>query len=380
MSLKCFRNSNNNAHFYSQVFQVDKHLIEQFNERMIDLDLKNGAVNGIITCILCENDNANKKKKKKNAHSVRYHKSPSSNYWILSNFKKHLENMHNLVSIQSDLRTKTNRTKQLPLNVLKENNDLKDDKLMEYINVPIIDSQDENEEIENSIMHSTVELDCEKTIDAESDWLYSQLSTQILDMVGVVLRNGDITDNMKINIENPINTLTVAKIIGDGNCLPSAICHQLFHDPIGSMEHKRKTKDLRANVVDYILKPENFPSYEHTLKGRIYELKNRDEIIDMTTECKLFVRHGLSRDGCWAGYEFIVAASKIHHVNIFVFNENGDFYLSNSSDEIYSKTIALAFRLNYKKDGYNHYDSVGEIDSNLLYAVAEKVKLKPKLR
>lgn len=133
-------------------------------------------------------------------------------------------------------------------------------------------------------------------------------------------------------------------------------------------------KDLRASVVDYILKPENFPSFEHTLKDRVYEIKSKDDIEDMTTECKLFVRYGLSKDKCWGGYEFIVAASKIHHVNIFVFNENGDFYLSNRGTGIYSKTIALAFRLNYFKNAYNHYDSVCDIDSNLLYTVAEQSK------
>lgn len=169
--------------------------------------------------------------------------------------------------------------------------------------------------------------------------------------------------------------VTVAKIIGDGNCLPGAICHQLFHDPIGSTAHKKRMKELRENVVNYIMKPENFPSFEHSLKDRVYEYKIRDEIDDMSMECKIFVRHCLSKNGLWAGYEFLVAAAKMHRVNILIFNEDGDWYLSNSTKEVYDKTIALAFRLDYKKEEFNHYDSVCDIDSNLLYAISKKIKI-----
>lgn len=96
----------------------------------------------------------------------------------------------------------------------------------------------------------------------------------------------------------------------------------------------------------------------------------------MTQECKLFVRHCLSKDRYWAGHEFIVAVANIHRVNIFVFHENGDFYLTNSGREIHDRSIALAYRLNYDQTEYNHYESVCDIDSNLLYDVAEKIKAK----
>lgn len=349
---------------YFQLLDVDKQVVAQFNESMIDLQSKRGAVYGIITCILCENDDATKKKKK-NTHSVRYYESPNSKYWILSNFKKHLENTHNLVSIQADLRTKKNRQQRLPLKERNEVNDLKDDTSIEYIEVPIINSQ---KDAANSITISS--------IGSVNDWMYTQLSKQISDMVGAVLVNSDVTNNMPFVIANQTEMLTAAKIIPDGNCLPGAICHQLFHDPVGSTEHRHKMKKLRANVVEYILKPENFPAFEHTLKNRVYDIKKKCEISDMTQECKLFVRHCLSKDRYWAGHEFIVAAANILRVNIFVFHENGDFYLTNSGKKIHDKSITLGYRLNYDQSEYNHYESVCDMDSNLLYEVVEKIKAK----
>lgn len=353
-----------------QAFQLDEQLVIQFDERMVDLNWKNGAIYGVITCILCENDDS-MKKKKKNGHSVRYYESPK--YWIISNFKKHLEKIHNLMSFQADLRKKMNRQKRIPLKVLNKVDDPKHDESIEYIDVPVIDSKNSIEDDAHLMVYSTLESDVVATIDIQNDWLYTQLSKQISEMIGVVLRNGDVTSIVQFGIANENKTLTAATIIGDGNCLPGAICHQLYHDPIGSNQQRKNIKELRAKVVDYILQPENFPSFQHTLKDRVYEIKSNDQIDDMTTECKLFVRFCLSKDGYWAGHEFLVAAAMILRVNILLFYENGDIYLSNTGTEIYPKTIALAYRLNYDNTNYNHYDSVCDIDSNILCAIVENI-------
>lgn len=355
MCLQCF-----------QAFDLDEQLIVQFDEHMIDLQSKNGALYGIITCILCKNDDSNKTKKNMSGHSVRYYESPGSNYWILSNFKKHLKKTHHLMSSQADLR----KRKRVPLKTLNEAVEfegLKDGESVEYIDVEIVDPVENADQLNGS----SHEVDSAE-IATNDDWLFPQLSQQISDMVGVVLTNGDCTVEVQFLIGNEIETVTAATIIGDGNCLPGAICHQLYHDPIGSKEHRKRIKELRASVVDYILQPANFESFEYTLKNRVYDIKTKDEIDDMTMECKLFVRHCLSKDGYWAGHEFLVAATNILRVNILVFYENGDFHLANNGTEIYTKTIALAFRLNFDSTGYNHYDSVCDIDSNLLCKIAEK--------
>lgn len=354
---------------YFQAFYLDEQLIVQFDEHMIDMQFKNGVLYGIITCILCKNDDSIKKKKK-TAHSVQYHASPNSSYWILSNFKKHLEKKHKLMSNQADLR----KQKRVPLKSLNENvefEDLKADKSVEFVDVPIEIVPVENADQLNVLLHDVDSADS-AAIATKENWLFLQLAQQISIMVGVALTNGEQTSEVQFSIANEIHTLTAATIIGDGNCLPGAICHQLYHDPIGSTAHRKRMRELRASVVDYILHPENFKSFEYTLQNRVYDIKTKDQIDDMTTECKLFVRLCLSKDGYWAGHEFLIAATNILRVNILVFYENGDFHLSNNGTEIYTRTIALAFRSNWDKTGYNHYDSVCDIDSNILCKIAEK--------
>lgn len=184
---------------YLHSFGVDEQYIIQFDEHMVDVHWKNGAVHGVIVCILCKHEN---NKKKKNAHSVRYYESAGSNYWVLSNFKKHLEKMHNLVSILPDLLTKQSRQNRLPLKELKEENGLKNDTSIEYIEVPIIDSQDTVEEVKSSIVQSITDNSvCEKSINTQNEWLYKQLSKQITDMVRVVLVNSDVTSNLNLNFQ-----------------------------------------------------------------------------------------------------------------------------------------------------------------------------------
>lgn len=136
--------------------------------------------------------------------------------------------------------------------------------------------------------------------------------------------NGDKEDRMAIKLNDKDTTyLTVATIPSDGNCLFSAIAHQLYRYPINSKVHNDATKELRAQVIEHILDPVNFPSYQFTLQDRVYEIKTSEEIQNMTNECKLYVRHVLSKDGKWGGHESISAIGEIHQLNITTFNEEG---------------------------------------------------------
>lgn len=381
-----------------QAFKVHEQLIKQFNEHMIQLRWNDGVISGSIECILCKNDKENHSKKKKDSYSVRYFQSPGSSYWILSNYKKHLEKMHNLFS-SSDLRSKKKHHNRLPKKTSNKTSDSKKSMSIEIVELPVFNSDDDVKEDTNLRVHSpagSIHSNAMKSkndnltemvtntdiivyspagsVSLEDDWLYTQLSNQIADMIGTTLESGDITEIMNFKIANDIKTITVSPILPDGNCLLGAICHQIYHDPIGSTAHRNKINELRKNVVKHILDPENYPSYEHSLKDRIYENKKKssDAIGDMTQECKLFVRHGLSRDRYWCGYETIAAAAEMLDVNILVFNEEGDVYLPSSNVQTHSKTIALAYRLNNGR--YNHYDSVCDIDSNVLYEIVQTVQ------
>lgn len=73
----------------------------------------------------------------------------------------------------------------------------------------------------------------------------------------------------------------------------------------------------------------------------------------------------------WGGSESLLAISEMLSVNVIIFNERGSYYFPNGFDSQYNKFIFLAYRLSKSQDenniNYNHYDSVCEIDQELLY-------------
>lgn len=225
---------------------------------------------------------------------------------------------------------------------------------------------------------STVEiievLNVVEPLKIDQNVAYTQLTEQMTRMMGAVLINSEEQHAMQFEMNGMMRSLMVAKIDGDGNCLFGAICHQLFQHPIGSPVHNDEIATLRANVVNHILNPENFPSYEHILKDRVYEIKKHEDIVNMTQECKLYVRHSLSLPNRWGGHETIVAAGEIHQVNVLIFHEEGIFYVANRSSTIYNRTITLAYRLgSTAEQQFNHYDSVSDMDSQILFDVSSQL-------
>lgn len=163
-------------------------------------------------------------------------------------------------------------------------------------------------------------------------------------MMAAVLTNGDEENTMAFLFKrnSKILYLSIANILGDGNCLFAAAAHQLFQYPINSMQHKEATRQLRAKVVEYILA--NFESFEFILKNRVYEIKNASEITDITAECETSVRQILSRNG---EYGAIKALSEIYEVNVITFLED-ETYIFHNKENIHDKTVALAYRFGYE--------------------------------
>lgn len=194
-------------------------------------------------------------------------------------------------------------------------------------------------------------------IEKNDKWLYNQIASQINDMMTAVLTNGDDENTKAFQLKRDSGTyhhLSVANILGDGNCLFAAVAHQLFKYAINCTNHKKAIKQLRAKVVEYILA--NFPPFEFILKDRIYELKAASEISDITTECKSYVRDVLSRNGEYGGFETIQALSEIYKINIITFLEDDTFSFHNK-ENVCNKTIALAYRFGYEQGQRvrNHY-------------------------
>lgn len=236
-----------------------------------------------------------------------------TNYWAIANFQTHLKRSHKLVSATSKF-----KVSKVDDEIANENDSIEvinnNDKIENDIEtISTGNSTNDSEHVYNELLSKKRTA---VKIEKKDNWFYDQLlATQINSKMQAVLMNVDNENRMTFQLEkNVIYDLMVVTILGDGNCLFAAIAHQLSTYPANSTEHKQLTKRLRSEVVEYILN--NFESFEHILKNRVYDLKNASEITDMSTECKLNVRHILSRNGQYGGYESVKALSEIYEVNI----------------------------------------------------------------
>lgn len=343
---------------------VNEEMIAQFSEKMVDIEIcEDDNIYGNVMCVVCGNGGEKKKPKPKRVY---YHVSPDAHYWVSSNFSKHLKSVHKLTPHQPISR-KTQRQCS-HTNVLKENHALTNNFTIEIVDVPVYKQE--------TVVQNVIDANDVKMTTEKNDLAYTQISTQIAQMIRAVLVNGDTEEKMRCLIAKKPKWLTIANINKDGNCLFGSICHQFYHTSIGSNDHQKHMDELRARVVEYILKPENFPSFEHSLKGRIYEIKSPESIQNMTLECRQFVENRLSHNGCWGGTETVAAASKILQINILIINEDGDSYFPCHFTDKYDRTIVIAYRLNHSKTEYYHYDSVCDIDSNLMYTLSQIIRVK----
>lgn len=315
------------------------------NETIVDVHIVEGKIYGTIACVLCNLENKASQKPKR----VSYYESPSACYWVLSNFQKHLTGVHHLKGTPN--RNKRNRITQPLENIFPTNS----------INISnhCIDGIEVVEEVkifeqEEKIFSS----------DEQCNWLFKQLADQIGVMTTAVLVNSENQESMQAQLENDTIYVTCAKIQADGNCMFGSLAHQLHQYPINSDDHHNATKKLRAEVVEYILDPQNFASFQFILQDRVYDIKSKNQIEDMATECKMYVRHVLSRESqsnSWGGQETLKAVSEIYRVNIITINENG------------TCVIAIAWRTGFIQNGKeirNHYDSISDISANDIYTVA----------
>lgn len=353
---------------FVEIELLDEHIVDVFLETRTDDNKKEiQKICGTITCVICAEIKATKMKPK------RVYYDEYEGFWVTANFEKHLMNIHHLKPPPGHRKKRVSTGKKHaikfdvsePLNVGEKT--LKSDTL------------DDNPE-SNIIVDESIEIvsfekdDVDSSEKVEDNWLYAQFAQKITEMTIAVLTNGDKEQQMKFNFGKITMSLMVAEIPSDGNCLFGAIAHQLFRHPISSKQHRSATKKLRSEVVEHILDPDNFPSFRFTLQDRLYENKKADEITDMESECKFYVRYILSRDGKWGGYETIRAISEIYRVNVLIFNEEGTCTLHQNHQQKFENTIALAYRIGFIENGEvirNHYDSVSEMTADDIFTTTD---------
>lgn len=348
------------------------------HDKIVDVRIKKGVgVYGTVSCEICSAENKKKNKPKR----VYYNDNSEWPCWILSNFTKHLKNVHHLKSCDS----KTRKSKPASVSSLveqvesakeerKEPNRFDRSVTMEEVEVVVVKEEDVDDSY-TEVICSTTQVQTDSTIS-----MFTQLSDQINIMMQATLENSESREDMGFMVNKTMQTIDVAKTYRDGNCLFSSLAHQLFHEKISSKSHRNKTRLLRNAVVNHILEPKNFPKFMHDIKDRVYDIKKKDEITNMEAECKLWVRYCLGKDRTWGGTETIYAIAELEKVNIIIFNEHGEPYILRNMT-LYDRTICIAYRLPRDENGkiipgasHFHYDSMCDLKSTTLSDVAKHIE------
>lgn len=315
---------------------------------------------GSIKCIFCGEN--------QKPASVFYQVGERSQYWVIANFERHLERKHKLIK-SKPMKRKVLRLKQQfvknPEDVTPADVDLLEASHSTPKPVFANATVESLNQMEESVQYVGVVPKNEPTETDDNDtWLYNQMSEQIQKMVAANLNNGDSEVSMEFYVSKnePARFISVVQTSRDGDCMFSALAHQIWKNPIKSDEHKNKTKELRATIVEHILNPEHFHLYEEIIIDRL----NKQTKIP-TSECKLFIRIGLAKDQ-WEGLETLKAVSNEFKVNVAIVNEYGACNMVTGDN--YQHTLLIAYRLN-DSSVYDHYDSVSDIDSESIFASAK---------
>lgn len=204
----------------------------------------------------------------------------------------------------------------------------------------------------------------------------NQIAEQLLNVFEISINNNEEPEAFKLHYKKPGSKLhsiaaEFTHIKGDGDCLYSAIAHQLFGYIIGSDKYKAAIISLRNDVVSTIRS--NYSDFEISLKGSVYEKFEamNENVDDIDQECALHLDEML-KDGFWGGGETVKAASQIHRVNILIMSEGEDCRFTVGFNKSFGRTLIIAFRLAGKKSSLrDHYDSVVRIEDNEIYNLSK---------
>lgn len=357
-----------------QFFDIELNYV--IHDETVDVRIKKGVgVYGMVRCEICHAEDKNKNKPKR----VFYNESSKWPTWVLSNFTKHLKTAHHLKRSESKNQKTKSACAMSPDKQVKSN-DEEQEMLITF--VVVVDAEEKVDEKKEK----TDALDADPVINEQHNYsvpMYTQLAEQVNVMMNAALKNSESREDMGFIVNKTMHTLNVALCNQDGNCLFSSLAHQLFQDKMSSKEHKSKARQLRKRTVEYILDPKNFPKFMHDLKDRVYDTKKKDEIDNIETECKLWVKLCLGKDRIWGGTETIYAIAELEKVNVLIFNEHFEPHVLRNMNK-YDRTVCLAYRLPRDEDGKvissvrYHNDSVCDINSSTLYEVAKLMESREK--
>lgn len=334
--------------FKKFVHQNYSNVVSGLSPGMVEIKmLPDNGIDAKVQCVICLELGQTKK------YSIFCQVSPTSKCWVFSNLKRHMDK-HN-----------------------KDNHQLNRD--AEHV-----------ADGHNSLFSENIE-NCEEEDDTSShgengighqDLIYTQLSVQNLKMKNAISMHKETTENITIDLSDHVDgSIGVTKIKTDGNCLFSALAHQLYYVKVNSKEHQNATKEVRQKSSTFI--KENYNSFANAIKGRIFDRlsKNEENAVKLKTgeikidqECSIFLNHCLPKQGFWGGFESLKAISQIYEINILVFSENSGYYFADRFNAGYDRSVFIAFR-NVNELGENqaaadmeknHYDSVVDVCPELI--------------
>lgn len=321
------------------------------------------SIRGDVICVLCPSSSK--------THAIQYDKSGK---WNLANFRKHLK-----IHMKKEKENKHNgetEQKGKVIEMFQSNSNIKTEQsnLLEPMETPIAIGASAIIDMPIHLEDFGIHFD-EESVKQQSitRLLYAQFSNQNLRLIQATLVNIETKKFMVIKVDGDrCMNVNIVNIKADGNCMFGAAIHQLEYVKVNSLEHIKRTIELRKQVVSHI--EDHFETYKHVIQLRI---KCEDDKIDELG--KNFLANNLSVNGFWGDSESLMAIANIFSVNIFVFRENGPFYFGTGFSPKKSRTIFLAYRC-FGKEGneliYNHYESVCEIDPDLLFKCASDLGTK----
>lgn len=225
------------------------------------------------------------------------------------------------------------------------------------------------EEIEVSDMDSSNdEVHSESVLRA----MYDQISDQMSRMKGVCDKNYEQLESMKFMCMEQLSESQIALIEKNGNCLFTAIAHQIFGAQLKSDELDYQSKEPRADVVAFI--KANMSLFKWYMLGSIYAKNPTEEIKDQNKACERYLLK-LSKDRYWAGMEAVRAISMIRNVNILVINEKGDSAYPCGFQNNCNQTIIIAYKFAVgSEEKRDHYDSVIYVDPEIMFYLTKEIK------
>lgn len=288
-------------------FGIPEEILSVFTESFVDVNQSDkDNITGDITCIVCyvKSETPEKVKPKR----VYYRNiSATSQSWVISNFTSHLHRHRNII----DSLIKNEYSEELVEVIGDESADFKT-------------NESDQCEISVNLSIESVDLLCDQTTKIEKS-LNEQMLAQSIKMWQKATMNCEQMTKMRcISTEGVIIAVDVVATAKNGDCLFSAIAHQLFGNAIDSKEHNKATSELRTSVSKYIR--DHYDDFIFELRGHVYELQEidggksygLDKFTNIDDACRHLVTNFLPKQSFWGGGETLKAITYIHKVKIFI--------------------------------------------------------------